>query len=98
MLHIIQRSAAAVQLSAIPQYTHIYDGGSHDQRFSDSACCRLIGLHCNLQIAAFNPLKPSGHCMYHQFNIQRFYVLPTDCIFVFCVDLRTNSHYFPIQH
>jgi len=36
--------------------------------------------------------------MYHQFNIQQFYVLPTRCIYVFCVDLRTNSHYFPIQH
>ena len=23
---------------------------------------------------------------------------PTLCIYVFCVDLRTNSHYFPIQH
>ena len=22
----------------------------------------------------------------------------TDCIYVFCVDLRTNSDYFPIQH
>ena len=21
-----------------------------------------------------------------------------NCIYVFCVDLRTNSHYFPIQH
>ena len=36
--------------------------------------------------------------MYRQFNIQQFYVLPTQCIYVFCVDLRTNSHYFPIQH
>jgi len=26
--------------------------------------------------------------MYHQFNIQQFYVLPTQCIYVFCVDLR----------
>ena len=34
--------------------------------------------------------------MYRQFNIQQFYVLPTQCIYVFCVDLRTNSHYFPI--
>ena len=25
-------------------------------------------------------------------------VLPTQCIYVFCVDLRTNSDYFPIQH
>ena len=45
----------------------------------------------------FNPLKPSGHYMYRQFNIQQFYVLPTQCIYVFCVDLRTNSDYFPIQ-
>jgi hypothetical protein len=30
--------------------------------------------------------------MYHQFNIQEFYVLPTQCIYVFCVDLRTNSN------
>ena len=36
--------------------------------------------------------------MYRQFNIQQFYVLPTQCINVFCVDLRTNSHYSPIQH
>jgi len=36
--------------------------------------------------------------MYHQFNIQQPYVLPTQCIYVFCVDLRTNSHYFLIQH
>ena len=27
-----------------------------------------------------------------------FYVLPTQCIYVFCVDLRTNSDYFTIQH
>ena len=33
-----------------------------------------------------------------RFNIQEFYVLPTQCIYVFCVDLRTNSDYFPIQH
>ena len=45
-----------------------------------------------------NPLQPSGHYMYHQFNIQQFYVLPTRCIYVFCVDLRTNSDYFPIHH
>jgi len=32
------------------------------------------------------------------FNTQQFYVLPTQCIYVFSVDLRTNSDYFPIQH
>ena len=45
-----------------------------------------------------NPSKPSGHYMYRQFNSQQFYVLPTQCIYVFCVDLRTNSDYFTVQH
>ena len=31
-------------------------------------------------------------------NIELHHVLPTQCIYVFCVDLRTNSDYFPIQH
>jgi len=34
----------------------------------------------------------------NSFDIQQFYVLPTQCIYVFCVDLITNSDYFPIQH
>ena len=52
-----------------------------------------------IQPAGINPLNPSDNYMYHhQFNIQQFCVLPTHCIYVFCVDLRTNSHYFPIQH
>jgi hypothetical protein len=33
-----------------------------------------------------------------KFNIRKFYVLPTQCIYVFCVDLRTNSDYFTVQH
>ena len=36
--------------------------------------------------------------MYHQFNIQELYVLPTHCIYAFCVDLRKNSDYFPVQN
>jgi hypothetical protein len=32
------------------------------------------------------------------FNIQQFYVLPTQCIYVFYTVLRTNSDYFPTQH
>jgi len=31
--------------------------------------------------------EPSGYYMYQQINIQQFYVLPTQCIYVFCVDL-----------
>ena len=42
--------------------------------------------------------RTSGRYVYRQFNIQQFYVLLTQCVYVFCVDLRTNSDYFPIQH
>ena len=31
----------------------------------------------------WQPSEPSGHYMYHQFNIHKFYVLPTHCIYVF---------------
>jgi len=32
------------------------------------------------------------------FNIHKFCVLPTQCIYVFCVDLRkNNSDYFSLQ-
>jgi hypothetical protein len=34
----------------------------------------------------------------NRLSLQQFYVLPTHYIDVFCVDLRTNSDYFPIQH
>jgi len=32
------------------------------------------------------------------FYIQKFFVLPTLCICWSCMDLRTNSDHFPIQH
>jgi len=48
---------------------------------------------CTVNTLYVNPTKPSDHYMYHQFNI-----LPTQCIYVFCMHLRTNSDYFPIQH
>jgi len=35
----------------------------------------------NLCVMYINPSKRSGHYMYHQFNIQQFYVLPTRCIY-----------------
>ena len=57
----------------------------------------------NEQFGAVNegerkPLNPSGYYVYRQSNIQQFYVLPTQCIYVFYVDLRTNRNYFPIEH
>jgi len=32
--------------------------------------------------------------MYRQFNIHKFYVLPTQCTYMFDVNLRANSDYF----
>jgi hypothetical protein len=52
----------------------------------------LHGIHRNGFTFTLNPLKPSC-CMHTRFNIYKFYVLPTQCIYVFCVDLRTNSDY-----
>jgi hypothetical protein len=49
---------------------------------SDSRVTALLfvkNLHC-----WFNPQKPSGHYMYHQFNIHKYYILPTQCIYVLC--------------
>jgi hypothetical protein len=31
-------------------------------------------------------------------NIRKSYILSTQCIYVFCMDLRTNSDYFTVQH
>ena len=60
--------------------------------YNRDGVCLLRGTRC-LYI-----IQISGYYMYHQFNIQQFYVLPTQCIYVFCVDLRTNRDYFPIHH
>jgi hypothetical protein len=43
------------------------------------------------------PQTPGGHYMHRQFNIQKFYFLPTQCICVFCVDLRTNISLYSIN-
>jgi hypothetical protein len=45
-----------------------------------------------------NLFKLTGLCMYRQFNTQQLSVLPTQCIYVFCVDVRTNSDYFPMKN
>jgi hypothetical protein len=45
-----------------------------------------------------NLLTPTGHVMHQQFNIQQLYVLPTHCIYVFCIYLRTNSDVCQLHH
>ena len=44
-----------------------------------------------------NRLKPTGHVMHQQFNIQQLYALHT-LYYVFCVYLRTNSDLCHLQH
>jgi hypothetical protein len=72
---------------------------------ADRRCCTM--LHTGLVIVnsvvflSLKHLNPSGRCTVRTAsccNMQQFYVLPTQCVYVFCVDLRTNSDCFPIQH
>jgi hypothetical protein len=44
------------------------------------------------------PCSPVVTICTARFNIQQFYVLPTQYIYVFCKDQRTNSDYFPVRH
>jgi len=65
---------------------------------------RTVVIICTAQWSLYVP--HIGHYMYRRVvtistascNIQQPYILPKHCICVFCVDLRTNSDYFPIQH
>ena len=52
----------------------------------------------HLRFFLINLLKPTGHVMHQQFNIQQLCVLPTQCIYVFCIYLRTNSDLCHLQH
>ena len=58
------------------------------------SCKPLTGL------SSFSPFKSQWSLYISQVLTlkKKFYVLPTQCIYVFCVDFRTNSDYFPIQH
>jgi len=56
--------------------------------------CTAIGhymyCHWSLRTVQWSLSVPhSGNYMYRQFNITQFHVLPTQSIYVFCVDLRT---------
>jgi hypothetical protein len=55
-------------------------------------------VYCAVRTGSLDIVQTISHYMYHQFNIHKFCFLPTLCICVFCVDLRTNSDYFSIQH
>ena len=89
------------EISCILDYvTELYvediSGGFGPLKHRDHYMYRTVVTICTAQLSLYVP--HSGHYMYRQFNIQQFYVLPTQCIYVFYVDMRINSDYFPIQH
>ena len=47
--------------------------------------------------SVINLLKPTGHVMHKQFNIQQLYALPT-LYLCLCIYLRTNSDLCHLQH
>jgi hypothetical protein len=49
-----------------------------------------------LFVLYFNNSKPSSYFMYHPFNIKKFCVLPTECIYVLCGSQEKAAIIFPI--
>jgi hypothetical protein len=64
---------------------------------------RTVVTICTAQWSLYVP--HNGHYMYRtvvtictsSLTVNNSTFCPHSCIYVFCVDLRTNSHYFPIQ-
>jgi hypothetical protein len=50
------------------------------------------------QAQMFNLSSPVVTLYTSRFNSKQLHVLPTQCIYVFSIDLRTNSDYFPRRH
>ena len=56
----------------------------HDEKFELSLSLSLLTMSTPISIFHdyFNILKPTGHVMHQQFNIQQLYVLPTLYLYV----------------
>jgi len=79
--------------------------GTHEIQVTDYVSKETVAVsrwYCYVTEA----LNPSGYFMYRtvvtictaKFNVQKLYVLPTLCIYVFYIDLRTNGDIFNKQH
>ena len=73
--------AFKIHLSVFPSYTLTGYTSSLPFRLLrwDFACFPVPSIYATYQpsLLFFNLLKPTGHVMHHQFNIQQLYVLPT---------------------
>jgi hypothetical protein len=58
--------------------------------------CVCVCMYVHIYIYIYTHTHTHTHTT--RFNIHKSYVLPTQCIYVFCMDLRTNSDYSPVQH
>jgi hypothetical protein len=58
---------------------------------------KYFSVGCFASCRKISPSKYSGCCMCPGINIKKFCVLPTECLFVSCVDLRTNCQFFPLH-
>jgi len=69
-------------------------------------CCFCHGIMSYLNVLAiqrqyYSTLTiqgPAACLCIIRYNIHNSTFCPHSCIFVFCIYLRTNSHYFPTQH
>jgi len=84
-LNAVKHAAAALPLATLTLVTL----GHLAMNFTER-CLLTLRMRCSF-IADAN-------CMFTRLNVTKLHVLPTHCIYVFCLDLRTNSDYFPIQH
>jgi len=92
-------SPISTRKNSDPILRSTYDNtaGNKTRMPAHTACFHnaLYYLHTDCRASPVNSVKSSG---YFTLNVQKSYVLPTQCIYVFCVDLRTNGDYFPVQH
>ena len=63
---------------------------------TNSDLCHLQHKLTGFYNRGFNPLQPSGHYVYHQYNIQQLYALPT--LYLCVLYLSENTDLCHLQH
>ena len=112
-VQILRERATVLHYSTLHTFLIVYYADFYSTiavRFFDAvtilieSCCRVIMyvksnvFGCQSLLTFSSPVLIMYTVRTAKFNIQKCCVLPTQCIYVFCVDLRTNSDYFPVQH
>ena len=69
--------AVLLEVCLLRYYDTVYLGEGFPQSFNGSSCLLGQGAPKDKDITTPNLLKPTGHVMHQQFNIQQLYVLPT---------------------